>query len=638
MLNPIDSQIQVLPHDVIDQIAAGEVVERPSHLVKELVENSIDAGATSVSVNFSEGGRYVQVADNGFGIAAEQLGLALDRHATSKIRLSSDLWRLHSFGFRGEALASIAAVSRLTLVSRQREQKSAARIVSEFGRRSSVEEIGGSFGTTITVEELFSNVPARLKFMKSAAAEGSRIKQTLKAIALSHPHVEIKVSQDHQMLSFWPACENRMQRVKQVLQLEEVFEGSAQREGVKAYALFSGPSHVQKSAKDLWFFAQSRWIQDRGLQAAVTEAYRHLLMHGEYPMVVVWVETEADQIDVNIHPTKSQVKFLDPSLAFRAVQAAIRDTLEKAPWLPTAPAEKFVLSSPEIEIENLRFQSPELAKTQYAQKNYFSHSVSNPPSKVLDTLQTYRSPAVTSSHVSPQVTQNQNENLQSVTSFESTMDIHRSADLSSEVSVVKPGITKSGFWSSLQVLAQAHLTYIVTQNEKGMIFVDQHAAHERVMFEKLMSAWKGGKLEVQDFLFPLAIDLSAEQVEALLLYQVDLNKLGIELESLGPETVGVKSSPVILKENALVMALRQLSQDIVEKGGSFVLERKIGDMFATMACHSAVRAGQALSAAEMNSLLQSMDEFPLSSFCPHGRPVSVDYNFYQLEKDFGRIV
>ncbi len=220
--------------------------------------------------------------------------------------------------------------------------------------------------------------------------------------------------------------------------------------------------------------------------------------------------------------------------------------------------------------------------------------------------------------------------------------VREPGDISAEIVYGRSEKSKSdgasGFWSSLQVLAQAHLTYIVTQNEKGMVFVDQHAAHERVMFEKLMSAWKGGKLEVQDFLFPLALDLSAEQVEALLVYQADLNKLGIELETLGPETIGIKSSPVILKENALVTALRQLSQDIVEKGGSFVLERKIGDMFATMACHSAVRAGQALSVAEMNSLLQSMDEFPLSSFCPHGRPVSVDYNFYQLEKDFGRIV
>lgn len=588
--------IQILSNDVIDQIAAGEVVERPAHLVKELVENSLDAQATQISVEFADGGRFVKVTDNGSGIPASDLGRALDRHATSKIRVSDDLWKLKSFGFRGEALASISAVSKLTLISKPKKQKTAVRIVSEFGQRGPAEEIGGSIGTCVIIENLFENVPARLKFMKSASAESSRIKAALKALALAHPQVELKVTQDGQLVSFWSACASRFERAKQILEVENLFEGYAFRGNVKAYSVFADPKTVQKSSKDLWFFAQNRWIQDRSLQAAVMEAYRHLLMHGEYPMAVVWLETEPAEIDVNIHPTKSQVKFADPSLAFRSVQASIRDVLEKAPWLPAAgsPASAQTAS---VEPEPLQFSMQDLGGTQFSQKSW---SLSSP-------AKDYQSPA------SP-------------------------ARAGEPATAPTASAFSSGYWTSLQVLAQSNHTYIVTQNKEGLVFVDQHAAHERVLFEKLMQAWKGGKIDVQEFLFPLAIDLSAEKVEALMKEKEAFAKLGIALEMLGPESVGVRSAPSILKETALVQVLEKMSTELVDQGGSHFLERKIGDMLATMACHSAVRAGQPLSSEEMKALLVQMDEHPLSSFCPHGRPVSIEYPFYRLEKDFGRIV
>lgn len=609
--------IQVLSPEVIDQIAAGEVVERPAHLIKELVENSLDAGATEISVDFSEGGRFAKVVDNGSGIRSQDLGLALDRHATSKIKISSDLFRLSSFGFRGEALASISAVSKLTLTSKSKEDKQASRIVSEFGQRSSVEQVGGSQGTSIVVEELFSNVPARLKFMKSVAAESGRIKTALKALALSHPYVTLKVSQNNELIHFWPATTSRFERVKQIFEVANLYEGTAVRGDVKAYAVFADPKTVQKTAKDLWFFAQSRWIQDRSLQAAVMEAYRHLLMHGEYPMVAVWVELNPENIDVNIHPTKSQVKFVEPSLAFRAVQAAIRDVLEKAPWIPktantyetpeiSIPAASALAGSP---MENLSFESSDLNRTQFAQKKFVSPAAIQPSGHVREALETYQPLDVSKPPV---------QAVPSVQIAES------------------PSLQQ--YWSQLQVLGQANLTYILTQDAKGLVLVDQHAAHERVMFEKLMKAWRGGQIEIQEYLFPLAIDLSAEKVEALQSAEAQLAKLGIGIEALGPETIGVKSAPLILKESALSSVLEKMAHDLVENGGSFSLERKIGDLVATMACHSAIRAGQALSLDEMQALLSSMDEFPQSGFCPHGRPVSVEYPFHKLEKDFGRIV
>ncbi len=593
--------ITILPTDVIDQIAAGEMVERPAHLIKELVENSLDAGAKKITVEFAEGGRSVKVMDDGQGIPPTELVAALERFATSKISSSDDLWRLVSFGFRGEALASISAVAKLTLTSRQQDSELAARIISEFGKKTSVENVGGIFGTQVVIENLFGNVPARLKFMKTAAGEHSQIKQTLKALALSHPSVEFQIFEDQELIEMWPAVENLLQRAVQILGLKKMYFYQKIREGFDVEVAYGSPHDVGRTSKNIWLFAQERWIQDRTLQAAVMEAYRNLLMHGEYPMVIVNLKVPPDQIDVNIHPTKSQVKFAQSQMAFRAVQSTLREALEQAPWLETlgssasvAPGNGPWVQHPTHELlgepENLHFSGSSFSQVQYAKKS---------------------------------------------------LDLNRLSELAESRSQYQPVVPEektSGHWSRLQVLAQAHLTYLVCQSADQIVFVDQHAAHERVMFERLMRSWQGGRLEIQEFLFPLAIDLSTAQMEALSLCEKELQKLGISIEALGPKTLGVKAAPAIIKESALHQALQKTADELLEQGGSFAMEKMMADLCARLACHSAVRAGQALSPEQMTNLLSEMDEFPLSSFCPHGRPVSVEYPFYQLEKDFGRIV
>ncbi|UXR63877.1 DNA mismatch repair endonuclease MutL [Bdellovibrio bacteriovorus] len=610
--------IQILSPEVVDQIAAGEVVERPAHLVKELVENSIDAGATRVHVEFFDGGRIVKVIDNGKGMSPEDLPKALERFATSKISKTDDLWSLRTFGFRGEALASIAAVSKLTLTSRREGDEQAHQLISEYGRKKDLDKVGGSQGTTILIENLFDNTPARLKFLKSDSAENTAIKTTLKAMALSHFDVEFRIQENGKLVSFWPACKNRKDRVEQILEIKPLFEGEAVRENVRAYAVFADPHNVAKTSKNIWLFAQNRWIQDRSLQAAVNEAYRNLLMHGEYPIAAVWVETDPDCVDVNIHPTKSQVKFQEPSLAFRAVAGALRSTLEQAPWIvrntestipATAPvAGHAVMAS--MPQQNLSFQDKSLDVTQFQKKEFnFPKSVS--PSSVQQPQTTYQALA------------------------EAASDRESFAPAMTSSSATEAPM---GYWSSLEVLGQANLTYIVTQSREKIVFVDQHAAHERVVFEKLMTAWKGGKIDIQDFLFPLAIDMSPEKVEALLAMGKEIERLGVHIEALGPGTVGVKAAPLMIKESSLSAVLDKMATEIVDQGGSYSLERTVGDICATMACHSVVRAGQSLSHDQMRNLLRDMDMFPLSSFCPHGRPVSVEYPFYKLEKDFGRIV
>lgn len=620
--------IQILPPEVVDQIAAGEVVERPSHLVKELVENSIDAGATRVHVEFFDGGRSVKITDNGQGITPEDLPKALERFATSKISKTDDLWKLKTFGFRGEALASISAVSKLTLTSRREGDEQAHQLVCEYGVKGPIDSVGGSQGTTVLMEGLFQNTPARLKFLKSDGAENTAIKTTLKAMALSHFDVEFRVQENGKLVSFWPACSSRKVRVEQILEIKPLYEGQAVRDNVRAYAVFGDPHTVAKTSKNIWLFAQNRWIQDRSLLAAVNEAYRHLLMHGEYPIAAIWIEIDPECIDVNIHPTKSAVKFQNPSLAFRAVAGAIRSTLELAPWVPAStrtatsslPTEEKG-AAPVAAPVNMAFEDTALKVTQFQKKNlHFSGSSVQQPQVNYQTLAAAA------------------ESRQQFVPAAAQEAPGQSLDRNAQISPTAKENVFGGYWSSLEVLGQAHLTYIVTQSQDKLVFVDQHAAHERVVFEKLMSAWKGGKIDIQDFLFPLAIDMSPEKVEGLLALSAEIERLGVILEPLGPGTVGVKAAPLMIKESILSSVLDKMASEIADQGGSFSLERAIGDICASMACHSVVRAGQALSLEQMRSLLQEMDQFPLSSFCPHGRPVSVDYPFYKLEKDFGRIV
>lgn len=636
------AKIHLLASDVVDQIAAGEVVERPAHLVKELVENALDAGATSVEIEYDQGGRRVRVTDDGRGIGQDELALALARHATSKIAKADDLWNLHSFGFRGEALASIAAVSRLTLTSRPRGEKSAHQIHSEFGKIGPVTTSSGNPGTTVLIEELFTNVPARLKFMKSEAGESAQIKATLKALALANEGVEFRLRTKGKLEAAWPRAASFLERAKQVLGNDKLFWGSLNYEGYEAEVVFASPSEVTGNARSILSFVQRRWVQDRGLQAAVIDAYRGLLMHGEFPIACVRLAVPEGDVDVNIHPTKSQVKFRDAQPAFRAVNRALREGLEKAPWLVTSVAqgeERGVLAVA-APSEKKRLSVADLTRRYEPQPSIMKAleaAASVPPAQAPES-----SPSLATAPVN------------SIGRFEApefdTVVFRTKVDVIAQAAPAAPAALESapvrasapeeklGPWSRLQVIGQADLTYIVAQDKDRLVLVDQHAAHERVAYERLMRAWLSGGADVQQLLLPLTVDLEAEGAEALISLAPELEKLGVSIDQLGPQAIAVRAKPALITDAALVKALITLAREVSERGGSFVLEKRIGDLCATMACHSVVRAGQALSHEQMRNLLRQMDEFPLSSFCPHGRPVSVDYPFAKLERDFGRIV
>lgn len=612
--------IQVLDKNVIDQIAAGEVVERPSHLVKELIENAIDAKATQIEVHFENSGRDIEIIDNGLGIEKSDLKLAIERHATSKIQQFDDIWNLRSFGFRGEALASISAVSDFEITSRHHQSKKAYKLRCLYGELGEVLETSNSQGTRIRIQNLFENVPVRLKFLKTQSYEHGLIKQVIKAMALSQSEIEFKVFENKKLISFYPKANNLLERVKSILQAKESFHFEYENDGYKVECVFSSPYQVERNTKNIWLFVQNRWVQDKVLVSSILESYQNLLMHGEYPQVVLKLTVPAEQVDVNIHPTKSQIKFLNSQVIYRLIYKSLRREIEQAPW-------KKVL--------NEQSPSPRFFSEQVVPYNAQSRSEATSEGALDETVQQSSLPDFDFSKTQYQQKDFHFKNKETfavgtpISNFSPSV---KSIDQTPWVQV------KTFLWSGLQVIGQMNLTYIICQDSEKMVMVDQHAAHERVLFEKIKSQLQENAISVQNLLIPLSMDMESDQLDALLENAPQLKKLGVDFEQLGPNTLGIVSIPSFLKEASAVELLKKFSEEVKELGGSFAFEKKLNDLIATMACHSAIRAGQALSYPEMEKLLVEMDEYPLSSFCPHGRPVNVEIPFREIEKDFGRIV
>ena len=589
----METSIHALSKDTINQIAAGEVVERPSQIIKELVENAIDAQAQNIEVEFDEGGRFIKVRDDGLGIPKDQMSLALSRHATSKIQGFDDLWKLKTYGFRGEALASISSVSDLTLISKTEQAPTSYKLQLCFGSEKELEPTGGSRGTTVIVQSLFENTPARFKFLKSSASESVAIKQTLKAMALSHTSISFRILSKGKLLFYWPAQDSLKKRAQQILGLQDLYFLQEKQGKYTISAVVAAPHNTLKTRRSSWVFVMDRWVECRVIQAAFMSAYRGLLMHGEYPIAVIKLEGPSDEIDVNVHPTKSQIRFQNNSLIFKLVESSIRKILEEAPW-----TQKIGAKSKEKE-ENLSFHQAHFQQTQFPKKETFFSKESlsqlawKPPEGEGFSKEAASSPAT----------------------FQER----------------KP-------WSSLQILAQAHLTYLVCQSNEAIFFIDQHAAHERVIYETLFQSFKSGNRDIQKQLVPVSLNLEDDEVEALLSLRPNLEKFGVQLEQLGPSVLAVTSAPVFLKEKSLQEGLLLLARKFIETRDCFAFENVMSNIFATMACHSAIRAGQSLSQEQMKELLHQMDQFPLSSFCPHGRPVFVEYSISQLERDFCRKV
>ncbi len=591
----MEKRIHKLSDALSNQIAAGEVVERPGAALKELVENSLDAGATDIRINIAEGGvKLLEVIDNGHGIHPEDLPLALDRHATSKIREAQDLFAIHSWGFRGEALASIAAVSRLKISSRTKEFATSREILCEATVMSGSKELARPVGTTVRIEELFFNTPARKKFLKSQAAESSYCIQTLYRLALGSPHVSFELWLDGQQQWLFPAVKKYEDRLSQVFR--EGFQTNVPPEdwifvenikpdaSVRAYLLPAG-NHIP-STRGIFTFVNGRSVKDKLLQQAITVAAKEILFGHLYPQVVLFLETSPENVDVNVHPTKSEVRFRNPNQIFGLLRSTIeRKLAELRPSIETPSFQPTITSS-----ESFAYS----AQTLFQQKSApaeCSNAVSAPPME--------HAPEFAPRQRGP------------------------------------------------QVLGTVKNTYILCQDDQGLLLVDQHAAHERITYEKLKQQHFAHQ-QSSPLLIPLMLEVPSAGVALLETEFPRLEKLGLHLDRAGPSQVMVREIPSILlgKDNAPRIQLGQLVRDLcnhlIEEGSpenlSDLLLESVLYTLATQSCHGSVRAGQSLSSWEAENLLAQMSETDFSGHCPHGRPTSVRLAWSEIEKLFKRIV
>jgi len=646
--------IEKLSDDVIDQIAAGEVVERPAHMVKELVENSLDSLADKITLEISEGGRNLEILDNGKGVLKEDLPKVFQRHATSKISNPDDLWSLNSFGFRGEALASIGSVAEVEFSSRPIDFKKAEGVRCEYGSIKEIPSLSMSQGTRIRITNLFENTPVRKKFLKTDSAEISQIRNVLKSFALCHPKVEFKIKVNGKLDSVWSPCESRRQRAEDILGCT-LYDTFGEYDGYRSEIIFSDPANVKKTSRQMWYFVEDRWIQDKGLQAAVLEAYRNLLMHGQYPICCVFIKGAPGTIDVNVHPSKSQVKFLDQKASFRSVHRPLRAALEKTPWQvvddtkgrfePIVGEKQGV--NPRLNSEAHSVEDNNDVRDWKDQKTVVSSSSSDLNNLVLSPSE--GGDSVQQGHLQGrefqrvQYSQKTMASSQDHDSDTDSLDARKRSPIdgigdSPSISKDSSSEERPNYWSQFQVIGQVDLTYIVAQSAERLILVDQHAAHERVAFERLMEKWRKGEFELQNLLIPLEIDLAEDEVEVIFDRHQEIQSLGVELERTGPASLRLTAHSSLVSEGGVVKALRKYVSQVQKQGDSFAIHSVITEIFESMACHSVVRAGQSLSREQMENLLKDMDEFPLSGFCPHGRSVSVDWSFAHLEKLFGRRV
>jgi DNA mismatch repair protein MutL len=629
-------QIQVLPDHVIDQIAAGEVIERPASVVKELVENALDAGARRITVEVDGGGRrLIRVLDDGCGMTEAEARMALVRHATSKLRALDDLTRLTTMGFRGEALPSIAAVSRLSLTTRK--ASSAIRIAVEGGRVVSAEETGAPVGTLVEVRDLLWNVPARLKFLKGEATEMGHVSETVTRIAMAHPGVHVRLVNRGRTALEAPPSQDAFERVSALggaAMAERMCRASGSEGGVVVEAFLGAPELAQTTSRGLHFYVGKRWVRDRGLVQAVLLGYGELVPRGRYPNAVVFLDIDGGEVDVNVHPQKLEVRFSDAQAVYAAVRHAVRNAVAKAPWLGEGGRTWAALGA-------VAEQRPWAAgRASEAAREYAA--------RLTRSLFTWRTEGTPPEGRPAHPLEQTGDRQQATGNRRQEMESHsvvcgRPSHVAGRLSPVSfQEDTKEGFFSSLAYLGQLDLTYLLCEREGELVLVDQHAAHERVVFQKLVEKHRERGISRQQLLFPLTFELDAKLAAVAEESSDALGSVGFEIEPFGEAGGGMiafalKSAPAELRSGEdPVAVLKQLCGELIEHGGSRAVDDRLEAVLATLACHSAVRAGDALSPPEVMSLFASLDAIDFRAHCPHGRPVLLRIRVDEIARRFGR--
>ncbi|MBV2209779.1 MAG: DNA mismatch repair endonuclease MutL [Thermomonas sp.] len=593
--------IRQLPDTLINQIAAGEVVERPASVVKELVENALDAGAKRIDIDLEEGGvRLIRIRDDGGGIAPEELPLAVSRHATSKIASIDDLEAVATLGFRGEALPSVASVSRFRLVSRRHDAEHGAELRIEGGKASEVVPHAHPFGTTIEVRDLFFNVPARRKFLRAERTELSHIEEWLRTLALARPDVELRVTHNGKPSRRWKGEGDLLSEVRLHEALGEEFARNAMRvdhtgAGMHLSGWIAQPAYNRASTDQQYLYVNGRSVRDRNVAHAVRQAYSDVLYNGRHPAYVLFLELDPRGVDVNVHPAKHEVRFRESRLVhdfvYRALQQALAETRAGAVATPTPPMHSMPAAvaqaafAPRQETMGLRVaDAPSAYAALYAQR----------PVSASQPIPFAPPPAA--------------------------MPAER-----------EDGMPPLGF-----AVAQLHGIYILAENVDGLIVVDMHAAHERIGYEKLKAAHDGAGLRTQPLLVPTSLAVSEREADIAERETQTLAELGFEVQRSGPQSLLLRSVPALLAHGNVEALLRDVLTDLREHGSTRRVAETRDELLATMACHGAVRANRRLSVPEMNALLREMEATERSGQCNHGRPTWTRFTLAEMDKWFLR--
>lgn len=582
--------IRLLSSEVSSQIAAGEVVERPASVVKELVENALDAGAKNIFISIADAGKtLIEVADDGRGIPANELELAVARHATSKLVQSEDLFHIQTLGFRGEALASIGSVSQMTITARVESAKEGARIKVEGGISGKVEKVGAPLGATVRVENLFYNVPARLKFLKTDVTEKRAIDALVTRYALAYPQVRFKLT-DGKQITLQTAGDGDRRAILAALYgvdvAKQMLEVMAQEDYGLSIAGFISPTSLTRSnRKELTFFINGRWVQEISLNSALLQAYHTLLMVGRYPLTVLFLDIPAEDVDVNVHPTKAEVRFKQQDKIFSFVQRSVRKALLAYTPVPTV--------------------SPQLwgtrSQTESAQREIgIDWSIAHDAELTID------NPPLSAEAAQPS-----------------------SSSVTQQETLPRVGLPL------LRLIGQIGATYLVAEGPDGLYLIDQHAAHERVLFEKLMAQRENKNIPAQALLTPEIVTLPPQSAKALVAQLELLQRFGFEVEEFGGNAFQVRAMPALFSGADPATALRALVEDFEEDETPLAAE--VEAKIAARVCkRMAVKGGQTLTKEEQAALTRDLEACQAPRTCPHGRPTMIHLSVDSLEKQFGR--
>ena len=608
------SKVQILPEILSNKIAAGEVVERPASVVKELIENALDAGSTRITVEVEKGGRsLIRVADNGSGMSRDDALLAIERYATSKIYTDTDLFAIKSLGFRGEALPSIASVSKFSLISRDRMSDAGVEILIEGGRIRNVGDVGAPVGTMITVRQLFYNTPARRKFLKTINTEMGHIGDMLASMALGWPQVRFRFLHNGRVVKDWPEVSNPVDRVAALFGRDNqnnLLPIDLEAEAVCLSGWICSPRAVRSTSRGIYVFVNGRFVKDRIVQHALFQGFGTMLMKGRFPLAVLSLQVPPDQVDVNVHPTKHEVRFAHQKQVHDAVASAVASTLQRfdrSKWGAGdyTPGEA---ASPPVPEAGHRYRPPE-----------------NPPvgfgaNKVAD---------------APRVPMGEPV---SAAGYQKSDTLPPASNLPSSPPVPQPSLWQPSFFQDLRIIGQLRNTYILCESKEGLILIDQHAAHERVLFEQLKQRQKTSTPVVQRLLMPETVELGYR--EAVLLEKMipALHSAGLDIDPFGGNTFVVKGVPALLAGREATPLIAELVETAADTGIVGDAETMLDHCFEIMACHGAIRAHQALSEKQIQALLKQLDRCENPSNCPHGRPTWIKWTPRFIEKAFGRIV